>query len=169
MAASQRTTEKGENLGKEIVIAGLPATTSDVLFRLKFYDGRIIREILKPNAPVVTIPLTEDVGEPTESAAQRILRQADSFRLVVLLIAVGLLGALPASRKRGVVFCSAALIMGSSCGFVVGQIPVKDYLAERSNPSEEKTGRILQGLLLNVYRSFPRKRPSARKKYNSER
>ena len=33
-------------------------------------------------------------------------------------------------------------------------MPVGEYLAASSVPSEEKASRILQGLLLNVYRSF---------------
>jgi hypothetical protein len=146
---------EGQSLeGKEVIIAGLPSTSSDVLFRVKFHDGRIFRTILKPNAPQVTIPLSESVEEPKESALHNILQRADSGRLFILLILVGVLGALPASRKRGVVLCSAALILGASCGYVVGQVPVREYFAGSSVPSEEKTRRILQGLLLNVYRSF---------------
>jgi len=146
---------EGESLeGKEVTIAGLPSTTSEVLFRVKFHDGRVFRAILKPNAPEVTIPLSESLREPSESAYYRILRDVDSRRLFVLLILVGVLGALPASRKRGVAFCSVALILGSSCGYLVGQLPVREHLAGSSIPSEEKTSRILHGLLLNVYRSF---------------
>ncbi len=146
---------EGQSLeGKEVIIAGLPSTSSDVLFRVKFHDGRIFRTILKPNAPQVTIPLSESVAEPKESALHNILQRADSGRLFILLILVGVLGAFPVSRKRGVVFCSIALILGSSCGYLVGQMPVGEYLAASSVPSEEKASRILQGLLLNVYRSF---------------
>jgi hypothetical protein len=82
------------------------------------------------------------------------VRRIDSGRLIVLLVAVGLLGALPASRKKGVVLCSAALIIGASFGYVAGQIPVGEYFAAKAAPSEEKTRQILRGLLLNVYRSF---------------
>jgi hypothetical protein len=140
--------------GEEIVIAGLPSTASDVLFRVKFLDGTVFRTVLRPNAPEVTIPLSETVDEPADSVLYRVLRRADSVRLAVLLIVVGALGALPRSRKRGVVFCSVALILGSSFGYVVGQVPARGWLSPRSVPSEEKTSRILQGLLLNVYRSF---------------
>jgi hypothetical protein len=137
-----------------IVIAGLPATTSDVLFRVKFLDDRIFRTVLKPNAPEVTIPHVEIADEPEESQLYSVLRRVDSARLIVLLVAVGLLGALPASRKKGVLFCSVALILGASFGYVVGQVPAGEYFARSVIPSEEKTSGILHGLLLNIYRSF---------------
>ncbi|MCK4773516.1 MAG: hypothetical protein KAT30_01980, partial [Candidatus Krumholzibacteria bacterium] len=140
--------------GEEIVVAGLPATTSDVLLRVKFLDDRIFRTVLKPNAPRVTIPLSETVTESAEPLLYSVLRRIDSQRLLVLLALVGVLGALPASRRRGVVLCSTALILGASFGYVAGQIPVREYLTRSAAPSEEKTRRVLHGLLLNVYRSF---------------
>jgi hypothetical protein len=134
---------EGQSLeDKTIVIAGLPATTSDVLFRVKFLDDKIFRTVIKPNT------------EPPEPLLYSAVRRIDSGRLIVLLVAVGLLGALPASRKKGVVLCSAALIIGASFGYVAGQIPVGEYFAAKAAPSEEKTRQILRGLLLNVYRSF---------------
>lgn len=139
---------------QKIAIAGLPATTSDVLFRVKFIDGRIFRTVIKPNAPEVTVPSSEPVAEKPESLLYSVLRRIDSARLVVLLVLAGCLGALPASRKKGAVLCSAAIIIGSTFGYVAGQIPVGEYFSRNQPPSEEKIGRILHGLLLNVYRSF---------------
>jgi hypothetical protein len=140
--------------GQNVVIAGLPASTSDVLFRVKFQDGRIFRTVIKPNAPEVTIPLAEDEEEPTESVVYVTLQRVDSVRLVLLLILVGALGTLPASRRKGVVSCSIALILGSTFGYVAGKAPVTEFIGGNAVPTEEKTSRILQGLLLNVYRSF---------------
>ena len=140
--------------GEEIVIAGLPSTTSEVLFRVKFLDDRIFRTVLRPNAPEVTIPQSEIVSEPRESPLYRVLQKANSARLAILLLLAGVLGALPASRKRGVVLCSSALIIGASAGYVAGQVPLGEYFKGGSVPTEKKTAHILQGLLLNVYRSF---------------
>jgi hypothetical protein len=140
--------------GQTIAIAGLPATTSDVLFRVKFLDDRIFRTVLRPNAPQVTIPQAEDTTEPPESPLYRVLRKVDSARLLLLLITVSALGALPATRRKGAVLCSVALILGASSGYVVGHAPVGEHLFRGNVPSEEQTSRILHGLLLNVYRSF---------------
>lgn len=139
--------------GVEIKIKGLESTTSDVLFRIKFTDGKIFRTVLRPNEPFVTIPLSEDKPLGAEKPIYKILRKVDSGRFLLLLFSVGVLGALPSSRKKGVIFCSAALIAGSLSGYFLGQAPIKESLAFTTIPSEEKCSHILQGLLLNVYRS----------------
>jgi len=140
--------------GMEIKIKGLESTTSDVLFRVKFMDGRIFRTVLRPNEPFVTIPLSEDKPLETEKLFYKILRKVDSGRLYLLLFSVGVLGALPLARKKGVIICTAALIAGSLSGYFLGQAPIKDSFASTFAPSEAKCSHILQGLLLNVYRSF---------------
>jgi hypothetical protein len=78
----------------------------------------------------------------------------DSWRFVVLLFFVGVLGVFPASRKRGVVLCSMALILGSISGYFIGNVQIKQAFAINTIPSQEKTNQILHGLLLNIYRSF---------------
>ncbi|UCH83074.1 MAG: hypothetical protein JSW50_11450 [Candidatus Latescibacterota bacterium] len=140
--------------GQTIGILGLPATTSDVLFRVKFLDGGIFRSVIRPNGPEITVPLAEADTAPAESVFHRLLRRVDSARLAVLLVVAGALWALPASRKRGVIYCSIALIAGASLGYAAGRTNVATYVGVGGLPTEAKTNRILQGLLLNVYRSF---------------
>jgi hypothetical protein len=45
--------------GKKIEIQGLEATSSDVLLRIKFHDGKIFRSVLRPNEPEVTVQLAK--------------------------------------------------------------------------------------------------------------
>jgi len=140
--------------GQTIVIEGLEATASDVLLRIKFQDGKIFRSVLRPNEPKVTVQLSQKKQAAQAPLISKIFHRIDSWRLFVLLLFVGVLGISPAVRKRGVVFCSIALILGSVSGNVIGNIPIKQAFAFNTIPSEEKTSQILQGLLLNMYRSF---------------
>ena len=140
--------------GQAIAIEGLEATASDVLLRIKFQDGKIFRSVLRPNEPKVTVQLSQKKQAAQTPLISKIFHSIDSWRLFVLLFFVGVLSFSPKSRKRGVVFCSVALIMGSVSGNLIGNAPIKQGFAFNTIPSEEKTGQILQGLLLNMYRSF---------------
>ena len=140
--------------GQVIAVKGLQATTSDVLLRIKFQDGKIFRSVLRPNEPNVTVRLSQKKQAMRASSFHKILDRIDSWRVIILLCSVGLLGIFPGVRKRGAVLCSIALILGSVSGYIVGNAPIKQVSAFNTIPSEEKTGQILQGLLLNMYRSF---------------
>jgi len=140
--------------GQTIVIQGLEATASDVLLRIKFLDGKIFRSVLRPTEPNVTVESSQKKQTAQTPIIYKILDLIDSWRLLLLLFSVGLLGIFPAVRKRGVVFCSIALILGSVSGYLIGNAPIKQAFAFNTIPSVEKTSQILQGLLLNMYRSF---------------
>ena len=146
---------EGEGLeGQAIVIKGLEATASDVLLRIKFQDGKIFRSVLRPTEPNVTVQSSQKKQSAREPLVYKIFHRIDAWRLIVLLLLVGVAGIFPAVRKRGVVFCSIALILGSVSGYMIGNAPIKQVFAFNTIPSEEKTSQILQGLLLNIYRSF---------------
>ena len=140
--------------GQAIAIEGLAATASDVLLRIKFQDGKIFRSVLRPNEPNVTVQSSQKKQGTQESLADRAANRIDSWRLAILLLFAGVAGIFPGVRKRGVVFCSIALILGSVIGYQIGNVPIKQVFAFNTIPSEEKTSQILQGLLLNMYRSF---------------
>ena len=140
--------------GQTIVIDGLEATASDVLLRIKFLDGKIFRSVLRPNEPEVTVESVQKKQAAQTPLILKIFQGIDSWRLFILLFVVGLLGISPKVLQRGVVLCSIALILGSVSGFLIGSAPIKQAFAFNTIPTEEKTSQILQGLLLNVYRSF---------------
>jgi hypothetical protein len=140
--------------GQTIVIDGLAATASDVLLRIKFLDGKIFRSVLRPNETQATIQSSQKKQAVQTSLIYKIFNQIDTWRLFVLLFFVGVMGAFPKVRQRGFVFCSIALVLGSLSGYLVGNLPVKEAFAFNALPSEERTSQILQGLLLNMYRSF---------------
>lgn len=146
---------EGKSLdGQTIAIKGLEATASDVMLRIKFQDGKIFRSVLRPNDPKVTIQVLQKKQQSQKSLVYKLCYFMDSWRLFVLLLCVGVAGLFPGVRKRGVVFCSIALILGSLSGYLIGNTPIKETFAFSTIPSQEKTNQILQGLLLNMYRSF---------------
>jgi hypothetical protein len=146
---------EGQGLeGQTIAIEGLKATSSDVLLRIKFQSGKIFRSVLRPNEPKVTVQLSQQKQAGHTALIYKILHRIDGWRFFILLFFVGVLALLPAVQKRGVVLCSVALVMGSVSGYMVGNVPIKQAFAFSTIPSEEKTSQILQGLLLNMYRSF---------------
>ncbi len=138
--------------GKTIVIDGLEATSSDVLLRIKFLDGKILRSILRPTEPTITVQLSQKSAQTP--LIYKIFHRIDSWRLIILLLLVGAMGISPSARKRGVAFCSIALILGALSGYMIGNAPIREAFAFSSVPNEEKTSQILHGLLLNIYRSF---------------
>jgi len=140
--------------GQVIAIKGLEATASDVLLRIKFQDGKIFRSVLRPNEPNVTVQLSQKKQAGKTSLVYQFFYRIDSWRFIILLLFVVVAGIFPAVRQRGVVFCSIALILGSVSGYMIGNAPIEKVFAFSAIPSEEKTNQILQGLLLNMYRSF---------------
>jgi len=140
--------------GQTIVIQGLEATASDVLLRIKFQDGKIFRSVLRPTEPNVTVQLSQKKQAGRAPLVYNIFYFIDSWRFIILLLFVGIIGIFPAVRQRGVVLCSIALILGSVSGYMIGNAPINQVFAFSAIPSEEKTSQILHGLLLNVYRSF---------------
>jgi hypothetical protein len=140
--------------GRVITIKGLEATASDVLLRIKFQDGKIFRSVLRPNEPNVTVQSSQKKQAVQAQIVYKVFYFIDSWRFIILLLFVGAAGFFPAVRQRGVVLCSIALILGSVGGYLIGNAPIKQVFAFNTIPSEEKTSQILQGLLLNMYRSF---------------
>jgi hypothetical protein len=140
--------------GQMITVEGLEATTSDVLLRVKFLDGTIFRSVLRPNEPAVIIQSSQNSQAAPASPLFTILQHIDSARVFILLVFVGMLGVFPAARKRGVVLCSVALILGSGSGYLLGKAPMEQAIAWNAIPDQAQTSKILHGLLLNVYRSF---------------
>lgn len=140
--------------GQTISIQGLEATVSDVLLRVKFLDGKIFRSVLRPNEPSVMVQSTQKKQADQTSLSYKIIQHINSWRLFILLGFVVMLGFFPAVRKRGAIFCSIALILGSVCGYLAGNAPIEKAFAFNTIPSEEKSSQILHGLLLNMYRSF---------------
>jgi hypothetical protein len=148
------SSEGRELEGETIAIEGLKSTASDVLLRIKFQNGKIFRSVLRPNEPRVTVQLSEQNQAGQTELTTKILNRIDSWRFLILLLFVLVLALIPAVRKRGALLCSLALILGSLSGYMIGNVQIKRAFAFSSVPSEEKTSQILQGLLLNMYRSF---------------
>ena len=140
--------------GETLAVEGLAATASDVILRIKFQDGKIFRSILRPNEPQATIQKAKKQETVQTPLVITVFSHIDSWRLLLLMLCVGAAGLFPAVRRRGAVFCSIALILGSLSGYLIGNAPIREAFAHNALPGEEKTGQILQGLLLNVYRSF---------------
>jgi hypothetical protein len=140
--------------GQTIAIDGLEATASDVLLRIKFLDGKIFRSVLRPTELSVIVQSSQKKQVNQTPLIYKVFKRIDSWRLFVLLFFIGILGIFPRVRQRGVVFCSIALILGSVSGYMIGNAPIREAFAFNTIPTEEKTNQILQGLLLNMYRSF---------------
>lgn len=138
--------------GGEIRIEGLEATMTDVLVRISLSDGRVHRVVLRPAEPSTLIPGKgeDSSGRPLQS----LLAAVDRLRLPLLLIVAFAMALLPASRRRGIVLCTAALLTGALAGYAIPKVPVPEVLASQGTLSEEEGSRVLHGLLLNTYRAF---------------
>jgi hypothetical protein len=146
--------------GTELRIKGLEATMTDVLVRISLADGRVHRVVLRPNEPSTVVPeggAPEDTGGSITAG----LTMFDRFRLPALLFAAFAMALLPASRKRGIALCTAALLVGSVAGYALPGISAATNLATRSALSDEEGERVLHGLLLNTYRSFSNEQEEA--------
>ncbi|MHC4740273.1 MAG: hypothetical protein ACYS8Z_00015 [Planctomycetota bacterium] len=146
--------EGGSLAGETISIAGLNATASDVLMRVKLADGSIFRTVLRPNEPSTVIPAAEPESRSFSKAVMLALHGIDSARLYILLIVAAVLRLLPSNRKRGIALCCVAISLGSLCGYGMGRVPFDEYFASNRLPGADESRRTVQGLLLNIYRSF---------------
>lgn len=145
--------------GGEIRIEGLEATMTDVLVRISLSDGRVHRVVLRPAEPSTLIPGKgeDSSGRPLQS----LLAAVDRLRLPLLLIVAFAMALLPASRRRGIVLCTAALLTGALAGYAIPKVPVPEVLASQGTLSEEEGSRVLHGLLLNTYRAFSQEEEEA--------
>lgn len=142
---------EGGLAGAQIGINGLMQTTTDALVRVRLSDGAIHRVVLRPTQTATIIPnLPREAGEP-KSFSAFLLNFLDHWRYLVLFAAAFLLSLLPGARRRGIVLCTVALIVGAFCGYALGQMSV---YRSQSIPSKAETAKILQGLMLNTYRAF---------------
>jgi hypothetical protein len=82
------------------------------------------------------------------------LRLADRWRYVLLFLAAWLLSLTPGARRRGILLCTVALLVGSLGGHALGRLPVHDRLLGPEMLSETEAKRVLRGLMLNTYRAF---------------
>jgi hypothetical protein len=140
--------------GAQIRIDGMKQTRTDALVRVRLSDGSVHRVVLRPNETFTTIPHPHRSMDEQKNAPIFVLHFIDHWRFGLLLSIALVLSLLPMARRRGIVLCTIALIIGAFCGHTLGRLPFHDALIEKSVPSEKETGKILQGLLLNTYRAF---------------
>lgn len=125
--------------GQLIRIRGLEQVSMEALVRIQMADGTLIRTVLNPGSPQLSLP---EVGNNKKSV------QHGWIYIGVLFAAFGL-SLTRSARKSGIVLCSLALLAGGLTGHALGnRIPGHRKL------SESETKRILQGLMLNTYRAF---------------
>ena len=139
--------------GQEIGIDGLTTVLTDALVRIQLADGRVHRVVLRANEPSTVIPATGSPGDGNGGALAA-LAGVDRLRLPILLVGALALGLLSPSRKRGVLLCAAALIVGSVVGYTVPRAIAAEWFPSRGVPSDEEVTQVLHGLLLNTYRAF---------------
>ena len=137
-----------------IGIEGLAETTTDALVRVRLADGSLHRAVLRPTAPSTIVRSSRPTSPEEESFFQRLLRIFGSWRWVLLFLVAWLLSLTPAARKRGIVFCTVALVAGSLCGHALGGLPVHEKLFGPGMLSDTEAKRVLRGLMLNTYRAF---------------
>jgi hypothetical protein len=140
--------------GATIGIEGLEETTTDALVRVQLADGSLHRAVLRPTERSTTVPASEPIVSQRDSGVRSVLRLANRWRYLLLLLGAWLLSMAPAARRRGIMICTAALVAGSLCGHALGGLPAHDKLFRPKMPSEMEAKRILRGLMLNTYRAF---------------
>jgi len=144
----------GKLAGATIGIEGLEETTTDALVRVQLANGSLHRVVLRPTARSTTVPTSEPTVSKREGGVQSVLRLVGRWRYLVLFLAAWLLSLAPVARRRGIMFCTVALVAGSLCGHALGGLPVHDKLLGPKMPSNTEAKRILRGLMLNTYRAF---------------
>jgi hypothetical protein len=144
----------GNLAGATIGIEGLEETTMDALVRIQVADGSLHRAVLRPTERSTTIPTSEPTAGEREGGVQSMLRLAGRWRYLMLFLVVWLLSLTPGARRRGIILCTVALVVGSLCGYAVGRLPLHDRLIGPKTLSEMEAKRILRGLMLNTYRAF---------------
>ena len=140
--------------GAAIGIEGLAETTTDALVRVRFADGSLHRAVLRPTEPSTIVRISQPISPEKEGFFQELLRMVSSWRWVLLFLVAWLLSLTPVARKRGIIFCTVALIAGSLCGHALGGFPVHEKLFGPKVLSDTEAKRILRGLMLNTYRAF---------------
>jgi hypothetical protein len=140
--------------GARIGINGLNQTTMDAMVRIRFPDGGVHRVVLRPAEPSAIIPTPEEGGGPPGASAASFLLVIDRWRYGLLITAAVALSLLPAARRRGILLCTAALVVGALCGNALGRLPNYNDLWQTDTPTKTEASKILKGLMLNTYRAF---------------
>ena len=144
----------GDLGGATIGIEGLEETTTDALVRIQLADGSLHRAVLRPTERSTTVPASSPTVSEGEGGLRSVIRLADRWRYVFLLLGAWLLSFTPGARRRGIMICAVALIVGSLSGHALGRLPVHNKLFGPEIPSDGEAKRILRGLMLNTYRAF---------------
>jgi hypothetical protein len=140
--------------GASIRIDGLEQTVMEALVRIRLADGFVHRVVLRPAQRVITVPDPASQPKEERTILGSTLRLVDRWRYFLLLPAVWFLSLRPRARKRGIVLCTSALLLGALCGHALGRLPTQERFLQRGVISEAEATRILQGLMLNTYRAF---------------
>ena len=140
--------------GAQIRIDGLKQTTTDALVRILLSDGSVHRVVLRPTETTTTIPNPHKMPDKRKKLHSSLLQLMDRWRYGILFSTAFVFSLLPMARRRGIVPCTVALIVGALCGHALGQLPVYDKFFNQNTPSKAETAKILQGLMLNTYRAF---------------
>jgi hypothetical protein len=140
--------------GAQIGIEGLKQTTTDALVRIRLSDGSVHRVVLRPTETATTIPNRHKSNNEPKKSHTSLLPFIDHWRYGLLLSTAFVLSLLPSARRRGIVLCTVALMVGALCGHALGQLPVYDKVFNQNTPSKAEAAKILQGLMLNTYRAF---------------
>jgi len=140
--------------GAQIRIDGLKQTTTDALVRIRLSDGSVHRVVLRPTETTTTIPNPDKTQDEQKKFHTSLLQLMDHWRYGLLFSTAFVLSLLPMARRRGIVLCTVALMVGALCGHALGQLPVYDKVFNQNTPSKAEAAKILQGLMLNTYRAF---------------
>jgi hypothetical protein len=110
--------------------------------------------VLRPTETTTTIPNPHKTKNELKKSHISLLKFIDHWRYGLLLSTAFVLSLMPSARRRGIVLCTVALIVGSLGGHALGRLPVYDKVFDQEIPSKAETVKILQGLMLNTYRAF---------------
>ncbi len=146
--------DTGTLAGATIGINGIEETATDALLRVQLADGTLFREILRPTKHSTTVPAALSEKGEKENILKTVFNSIDHWRYGILLFAAWLLSLTPAARRRGIVLCSTALIVGSLSGQALSMPSVQKKLFPEKMLSDTGAKRILSGLLLNTYRAI---------------
>jgi hypothetical protein len=140
--------------GAQIGIDGLEQTMTDALVRVRLANGSVHRMVLRPTQREATIPDPVSELKKGKGVLHMGLRFVDRWRYFLLLPAAWFISLRPGARRRGIVLCTCALVVGSLCGHAMGRLPVGEKVFQHDVLSDTEATRILQGLMLNTYRAF---------------
>jgi hypothetical protein len=140
--------------GATIGIEGLEETATDALVRIQLADGALHRAVLRPTETSTTVPVSETAVSRRESGVRSVLQSAGRWRYVLLFLAAWILSLTKSVRRRGIILCAVALVVGSLCGHALGRLNIHDKFFVSQISSEVEAKRILKGLMLNTYRAF---------------